>query len=162
MFATLDNLTGKVLRAVPILCLAALFVLLLANVFARTFQLAAFSWLDEVIQGLFAWMVFTGTAALWREKDHFQVDWLPSSLPALSSRILRLATTALSICFLAVMTIYGADLTLSAKALTPILGLPSALFYLSIPLSGAVMLVYSLADFMQLLSGTKTTTETTL
>ena len=152
VLSKVDRFTGRILRAIPILCFGLLFLLLFVNVIARTFQLAGFSWFDEVVQGLFAWMVFVGAAALWREKDHFQVDWLPQALPALTARILRVFTCILGICFLIVMTKYGADLSSKAKALTPILGLPTALFYIAIPLSGAVMLIYSLADLVRLLS----------
>ncbi|PVB59674.1 TRAP transporter small permease [Labrenzia sp. 011] len=151
MLAGIDRFAGAVLRAVPTFCFAALFMLLFVNVIARTFQLAGFSWFDEVVQGLFAWMVFIGTAALWREKDHFKVDWLPQALPPRASRILRIVTCILGICFLIAMTRYGVDLTRKARALTPILDLPTGLFYISIPISGAVMLVYSLADLARLL-----------
>lgn len=146
-----DRLIGQVLRAVPIACLAALFVLLLVNAIARTTQLAGFPWLDEIVQGLFAWMVFVGAAALWREQDHFQVLWLPEAVPPNVSRILRILIVALSLCFLVAMTWYGASLTLRARALTPILDLPTSLFYAAIPISGAVMIIYSLGDLFRLL-----------
>lgn len=153
MLHTLDRIVGTVLRAIPILCLALLFALLLTNVVARTFQLAGFSWFDEIVQGLFAWMVFVGAAALWREKDHFQVDWLPNALPPAARRVLRIITCLLAIGFLVIMTKYGLDLTRKAGALTPILKLPTALLYAAIPVSGAVMLIYSLAELARLLTG---------
>lgn len=151
MLHRIDRWTGKAMRAVPIACLSALFILLLVNVIARSFRFAGFAWFDEVVQGLFAWMVFAGAAALWREKDHFQVDWVPKSLPPKGRRILRIVGALLSIAFLVAMTWYGADLTASARALTPILDLPVSLFYVAIPLSGLVMLIYSLADLIRLL-----------
>ena len=146
MLARADRALGRLLRAVPIACLAALFALLLANVVARTFQLAGFAWFDEVVEGLFAWMVFAGAAALWRENDHFRVDWLERSVPGGLGRALRVLVALLSIAFLAAMTVYGWDLTVRSRALTPILGLPTALFYLAIPFSGLVMLIYSVRD----------------
>lgn len=142
----IDHLLGQALRAIPIALLAALFALLFINVIARTFQLAGFAWFDEIVQGLFAWMVFLGSAALWRERDHFQVTWLPDALPPRSSRILQIGVVALSLCFLLAMTWYGASLTMRARALTPILDIPTSLFYAAIPISGAVMMCYSCAD----------------
>lgn len=147
----LDRLLGIALRAVPIGCLSALFVLLFVNVIARTFQLAGFAWFDEIVQGLFAWMVFIGAAALWRERDHFQVLWLSESIPPRASRILRIFVTILCLCFLVAMTWYGASLTLRARALTPILDLPTSLFYAAIPISGMLMIVYSLADLFKII-----------
>ncbi|MCT8160908.1 TRAP transporter small permease [Pseudoruegeria sp. SHC-113] len=153
VLAQTDRILGRVLRGLPILCLSALFMLLLVNVIARLFKLAGFAWFDEIVQGLFAWMVFSGAAALWREKDHFQVDWLPMALPPARRRALQILTGLLSLGFLAAMTWYGLQLTLKATALTPILDLPVRLFYLAIPLSGAVMLMYSLADLIRLVLG---------
>jgi len=151
MLTRIDRFVGLILRTIPTVCFAALFLLLFVNVIARTFQLAGFSWFDEIVQGLFAWTVFVGAAALWREKDHFAVNWLPQNLPPLSGRCLSIFTCILGILFLATVTKYGLDLTLKARALTPILDLPTSLFYITIPLSGAVMLIYSLADLLRLL-----------
>ena len=148
----IDHILGRMLRAVPIACFAALFVLLFVNVVARTFQLAGFAWFDEVVQGLFAWMVFSGSAALWREHGHFQVTWLADVLPDAPARMVQIVITLLGLCFLAAMTWYGTSLAMRAPAVTPILGLPTSLFYAAIPISGAVMMAYSLADLFRLLT----------
>ncbi|KUP94493.1 TRAP transporter small permease [Tritonibacter horizontis] len=147
----LDHLIGHLLRAVPIACLGALFTLLFVNVVARTLQLAGFAWFDEIVQGLFAWMVFAGAAALWREHGHFQVLWLVEVLSPGPARALRVLIALLALCFLVTMTWHGATLTAKARALTPILGLPTSYFYAAIPVSGAVMIAYALADLFRLL-----------
>lgn len=147
----IDRIVGFVLRGVAIFCLAALFVLIIVNVAARSFQIAGLPWFDEVVQGLFAWMVFVGTAALWREQDHFRVGWLAEVLPPSGARPLALLVVLLEAAFLVAMTVYGYDLALRSRALTPILGLPTALFYAAIPLAGAVMLAYSARDLWRVL-----------
>lgn len=50
----LDRVVGQLLRAIASFCLAALFILLFSSVIARSFQLASFAWLDEVVRGLFS------------------------------------------------------------------------------------------------------------
>jgi len=142
-----DALFGRLLRGISIACFVALFFLLFINVIARTFQLAGFAWFDEIVQGLFAWMVFSGAAALWREREHFAVDWLEVTLgQSQYAIILRGLISLLCLCFLLAMTIYGYDLFVRSRALTPILQLPSSLFYSVIPLSGLVMVLYTLRD----------------
>ncbi|MGI3170854.1 TRAP transporter small permease [Pseudooceanicola sp. C21-150M6] len=143
----LDRVTGYILRGVAIACLVALFLLIFVNVGARTFQLASFPWFDEVIQGLFAWMVFIGSAALWREQDHFRVGWLADVLPDRPGRVLAIVVVLLEAAFLIAMTRYGWDLTVRSRALTPILNLPTGLLYASIPAAGAIMLIYTARDF---------------
>lgn len=143
----IDDVTGWLLRAVAGLCLATLFIILFANVLSRYFQIWSMAWFDEIVQALFAWMVFIGAAALWREKEHFSVDWLSAILgQGRKGTILHMAVGLVSMAFLALMTWKGLDLTLRSRAVTPILNLPVAFLYASIPIAGAVMTAYSLAE----------------
>lgn len=157
----IDRCVGQLLRGVAILCLVGLFALILLNVTARSFELAGLPWFDEVVQGLFAWMVFIGSAALWREQDHFRVGWLSEVLPPRAARPVALLVVLLEAAFLVAMTRYGYDLALRSRALTPILNLPTALFYAAIPLAGAVMLAYSVRDLWCVLRAAPSETERT-
>lgn len=126
--------------------ITVLFLLILINVIARSFELAGFAWFDEIVRGCFAYMVFFGAAALWLKRDHFQVEWLEQSLTnPVAVWLLRMVVTLLCIGFLAIMTWYGVVLFNKANALTPILQIPERLFYAAIPISGAIMVLHSLA-----------------
>ena len=94
-------------------------------------------------------MVFFGAAALWLKRDHFQVDWLERVLPdGLARWALRSLVAVLSLGFLGVMTWYGWVLFNKANALTPILQIPERLFYAAIPISGAIMVVHTIAGLI--------------
>ena len=62
--------------------------------------------------------------------------------------MLRLVSIALSMIFLAVMAVKGLDLTVRSRAVTPILSVPTAYVYAVIPVSAAIMLLYSVRDFV--------------
>lgn len=141
----------SLLRGIAIGCLTGLFGLLLINVIARSFQFAGFAWFDEVVQGLFAWMVFSGAAALWADNGHFRVDWVAQIVPPNVARTLALTVILIEIGFLIAMTRYGWTLTMRSRALTPILDLPTGLFYAAIPFSGAMMLAWSIRDLLHTL-----------
>lgn len=147
---SLDRLLGGALRWIAILGLVALFVLLFANVIVRTFQIASVAWFDEVVQWLFAWTVFAGAAALWREGEHFKVDILESLLAdGRAARFVhKILIELLCLFFLVVMTWKGWELTMRNTALTPILQMPAMLPYAAMPVSGAIMCLYSLADIV--------------
>lgn len=135
-----------ILRVVSMTSITVLFLLILINVIARSFELAGFAWFDEIVRGCFAYMVFFGAAALWLKRDHFQVEWLEQSLTnPVAVWLLRMVVTLLCIGFLAIMTWYGVVLFNKANALTPILQIPERLFYAAIPISGAIMVLHSLA-----------------
>ncbi|KFB09383.1 TRAP transporter small permease [Nitratireductor basaltis] len=151
---SLDKIIGLALRAIAISCLVGLFALLLINVIARSFQLAGLAWFDEIAQGLFAWMVFTGAAALWREHDHFRVEWLDELFANTPMAIvLKIVVSLLSLGFLLVMTRYGWSLTKGSSAVTPLLNLPTSIFYFAIPFSGAIMCAYSVRDLIAAANG---------
>ncbi|WP_159587847.1 TRAP transporter small permease [Chelativorans xinjiangense] len=146
VLTAIDHAVGLALRAVAGFCLAALFIVLFVNVVSRTLVLWSLPWFNEVVEALFAWMVFIGAAALWREKKHFRVDWLETALgEGVRREALRVLLGLLSLAFLGLMVWTGLDLTLRSRALTPILNIPVAFLYASIPLSGFIMFVYSVA-----------------
>ncbi|MEM8852246.1 MAG: TRAP transporter small permease [Pseudomonadota bacterium] len=144
---------GAVLRLIPMVCLVALFAILFGNVVSRTFQLASLAWFDEIVEALFAVMVFIGAAALWREHEHFRVDWLEAALSLRPRRALQVFTIALSLGFLCLMAVKGYDLASRSRAVTPILSVPTAYIYATIPVAAAIMAIYSLRDLVVALRG---------
>lgn len=149
LLCRMDRVAGVVMRLLPVAALALLIVVLFANILARASGLVSLSWFDEVVLGLFAWMVFFGAAALWRERTHFAIDLLPiltRGTPA--ERPLRLVLALIGFGFALSLTVYGASFVLRTTATTPILGLPQAWSYACIPLSGAIMTLYALRDLL--------------
>jgi TRAP-type C4-dicarboxylate transport system permease small subunit len=142
----IDSGLAIAMRAVAIGCLVALLVILAGNVIAREFQLYATAWLDEVVELLFAWMVFIGAAALWRDGEHFRIDALERALTGRARTALQLAIALISLVFVLVMTWYGWQLTIKSAAQTPILELPTWIDYVCIPMAGLIMSVYTLAQ----------------
>jgi len=112
----------------------------------RFVPVASMGWADEIVELFFAWMVFLGTAALWRDNGHIAVDFIPQSLAGSPvRRALDVLLALLSLVFLGVFTWEGWLLTLQAVGnRTPILELPKPAWYVALPVSGAVMIGYTL------------------
>jgi len=157
-WAEADRVLAAVLRWGSMLCLAFLLVLLAAGVLVRFAPLFSMGWADEVVELAFAWMVFLGTAVLWRDGKHISVDFLLQGLggsPA--GRLLALVVALLSLGFLAVFTREGWLLTLQAMGnRTPILELPRLLWYAALPVSGLLMIGYSVRGLWRLVRGRST------
>jgi len=147
-----DRGLAALMQALAVVCFVALFLVVGMNIIGRVTALFSVGWLGEVVEGLFGWLVFVGAAAIWREHGHFRVDWLDTRLPAgWPRRALALAVELISLGFLAVMTWQGWLLTANSGATTPMLSLPTALFYAAIPVSGVVMIGYTLVDVVRTL-----------
>jgi TRAP-type C4-dicarboxylate transport system permease small subunit len=145
-----DGFWEKVLKRITLWNFVALLFLLSAIVFVRFVPLASLGWSDEIVEWSFAWMVFMGTAVLWRDNEHFSIQWLPQKLKGKTSgKWLGIAVEILSIFFLAIMTYYGAMLTISAHDRSPILELPRHIWYLCVPLAGVTMIGYSVRNLIR-------------
>ena len=139
-----DAWLGTFLRVVSMSCLTVISILMVFNVFTRFFPIFSMSWFDEILEGVFAWMVFMGAAALWRENEHFTVTFLPDWLHGSKKGcVLDVTIHLISILFLLVFTYYSLNLTMRASDTTPILMMPKRLLYVCMPLSGIIMVGYS-------------------
>lgn len=145
LFAAVDRIVVSGLRAVCVVCFALLFVLLSANVFVRYVPVWAMFWFDEVVEWAFAWMVFFGAAALWAREDHFRLSWISDKLEGtLGGHLLSILVEVLSLVFIAVFFYQSLVLTGSAHDWTPVFNIPRKCLYICMPVSGAIMVAYSL------------------
>ena len=87
-----DRALLLVLRSICVCCFSLLLLLLAGNVFVRYFPVAAFYWFDEVVEWMFAWMVFFGAAALWARNEHFRLEWINEKLKGKPAGSLKIRT----------------------------------------------------------------------
>lgn len=145
----LDAAVTSVIRKACIAMFSIIALLMVVNVFNRFFPVLNVSWFDEIVEGLFAWLVFLGSAELWRENEHFTVTFLPDWLRGTKKgELLGILLDLTSMCFISVFTYYAYVLTGRCKDITPILEIPKYLLYLCMPLSGLIMLLHSLRKML--------------
>lgn len=154
--ARFDRWLVRGLRAICVTCFALLFLLLGGNVFVRFFPVTAFFWFDEVVEWMFAWMVFYGAAALWARDEHFRLDWLGSKLKGtVAGHLVSLLVELLSFLFIAIFFYQAWRLTSMAKDWTPVFNVPRACLYSCMPISGAIMVGYSVRNLVRELAALK-------
>jgi TRAP-type C4-dicarboxylate transport system permease small subunit len=143
--ARLDGAVEAALRWISLVCLVVLLGLVSVIVLIRFLPIVVLGWEDEVVELVFAWMVFLGAAAVWRSHEHITIDFIPQALAgSRAGRVLELLVGLLVLGFLAVFTWYGWLLTLQARGNTsPMLILPRPLWYAAVPVSGVVMMGYT-------------------
>ncbi len=143
--ARFDRALEAALRWMSVVCLGVLAVSVCALVTVRFIPLISLGWSDEIVELAFAWMVFLGTAALWRSHEHITIDIIPQALVGTrAGRILEILLDLLALGFLLVFTWQGWLLTLQAQGNTsPMLELPRPWWYASVPASGLVMMGYT-------------------
>ena len=151
--AIFDRILVSSLHWICVICFALLFLLLSGNVFVRFFPVTAFFWFDEVVEWMFAWMVFFGAAALWARDDHFRLDWISTKLKGTAhGHLLAAFVEILSLIFVAIFFYQAFRLTSLAKDWTPVFNVPRACLYVCMPISGAIMVGYSAKNVLREIS----------
>lgn len=133
----------------------ALVALLGFMVFAVSWQVvsrylfaSASSWTEEVARFLLIWIGMLGGAYAFRTRMHIGLDLLPKRLTGIRARTLRWFTQIVIMLFaLAVLVIGGGRLvylTWDLRQYSAVVGLPIAFVYSVIPLTGVLIILFSL------------------
>ncbi|MDO5622752.1 MAG: TRAP transporter small permease subunit [Paracoccus sp. (in: a-proteobacteria)] len=102
MMARLDRLVARIEAGLGALLVAAILVLLLANVVSRGIG-RPLIWTDELAVHLMAWLAFLGASLGIAGRNHMAIGILPDRLDPRARATLRVVVTLLVVAFLAVM-----------------------------------------------------------
>ena len=149
--ARADRVLDACMRWMSSICLVILLAIVSLMVLIRFFPIMALGWEDEVVELAFAWMIFLGSAAVWRSHEHIVIDFLPQALAgSRAGRVLEMVVGVLVLAFLGVYTWYGWLLTIQSQGNTsPMLVLPKPLWYAAVPASGVVMIGYTIVRMVK-------------
>jgi TRAP-type C4-dicarboxylate transport system permease small subunit len=148
---TIDRIVLAVLKALTITLFLLLSLLVGANVLVRFVPVVSLHWFDEIVEMLYAGLVFYGAAALWITRGHFSLgDWIGSTvLKGSKARCwYRAALEVMALVFAAVFFYYSLRLTILAQDLTNVFAIPKRVLYSCMPVAGAVMIVYSIRNII--------------
>jgi TRAP-type transport system small permease protein len=145
---SLDKVILKTLKMVTITSFVLLTVLISANVFVRFAPIVSLHWFDEIIELLYAYLVFYGAAALWISGEHFGVgDWIEKRIRDIRMRhVYRLIIELLVLCFVVIFFYYSLRLTILARDVTNVFAIPKRVLYSCLPVSGLIMIIYSIRN----------------
>jgi TRAP-type transport system small permease protein len=138
---TIDKVIVNILKYITITVFSLIMLIMSINVFIRFVPVFSMHWLDEIIEMLFAALVFYGAAALWFTKGHFSAgNYISRQIK--NQRIQNLYSLFLELMvlsFLAVFLYYGFNLFMRASDVTNAFGIPKKVLYSSMPISGVIM-----------------------
>lgn len=147
----LDRVVGSAMKWFCRLCFIALTCVVSGVVLIRFWPIAKLSWSDEVIELMVAWIIFIGAADLWRSKSHFRIDAILHMVEKLKfGWIYSILIEITSAVFIVLFTYYSFKLTIAATDVSPILSLPRPLWYAVMPISGVIMVGYSIATITEM------------
>jgi TRAP-type transport system small permease protein len=142
MLATFDRVLIRTNRWAVIAILAAMAVLVFANVALRFVTDNSILWVEEVSRYLMIWLTFVGAGLVMRFGGHIGIDTLQENWPRHAPSI-RAVIFVLLLVFFALMTWLGLRYALLAWGqTTPVLQIPVGAVYLAMPIGFALMIVH--------------------
>lgn len=148
----IETYIGYMLRTVAVCMLVSILVLMVANVFNRLVHIAELDWNDEIIELMLVWMIFCGSAEVWRINQHFAVDLVPLMIEG--TRLEKAFKAFISLgclVFIAIFTYRSFDLFQRASDVSPYFSWPRKLWYGAMPLNGFLMMAFSLRQLVTIL-----------
>jgi len=144
MIDHLDRTLLAVNRWTVIVMLAAMAVMVFANVILRFTTDASILWVEEVSRYLMIWLTFLGGGLVLRYGGHVGIDTLQESLPR-HAAVIRATIVVVLLGFFVFMVAIGIRYAaLTWQQTTPILGVPVGVIYLSIPIGFALLTAHLL------------------
>lgn len=143
-----DRWILNVLKIITIASFVFLTVLITANVIVRFFPFVSLHWFDEIIELLYAYLVFYGVAALWILRGHISVgDWIEKGISKSKFRhAYRMVIELLVLGFAVIFLFYSFRLTMMVQDVTNAFAIPKGVLYSCMPVSGVIMVIYSLRN----------------
>jgi TRAP-type transport system small permease protein len=126
-------------------CIAAIVLITLAAVWWRYVLDNPISWIEQVSNMLFIWVVFLGSAVLYRQNLHIGVDMFLGMLSEKYRAIWKWVIEVGNLVFIVVLFIYSLKLTIDVLPNTAgALDISPAYYYASAPVACAMMMLYFL------------------
>ncbi|MBI4013148.1 MAG: TRAP transporter large permease subunit [Candidatus Rokubacteria bacterium] len=142
LIRALDSMLERVLELAITALLVVMVVVAFAQVVLRYAFGAPLSWNEEVARWCFVWMTFLGAALGVKRGAHVSIDNLLVALPPLGQKALSLIGNYLTATVCIALVIPGWGMVQESMLSSTALQWPLKYFFLSIPVGGALMLLY--------------------
>ena len=137
----LGNTVEGILLVMMVLLCADVFL----GVFSRYVMGRTFTWYDEIARMCFVWIIFLGAAVGVRRGAHFRLQIVVNRLPPFLQTAANVVSVAAIAGFGALLIWQGRLLVeLGQFQTTPVMGLSKQWIYASMPVGGALMILYAL------------------
>ena len=138
---------AALVRVVILLQAAAIFAIIIVTVVTRYGFNYVLSWSEEVPRYLLIWISFLGAAACVDLRDHIAFEYLYDRFPGPLRSVVQLLINATIFAFGWIMLLYGIRFVRQFGGdFMESIPFTNVWYYTALPVSGALMMLYSLRD----------------
>lgn len=151
----LQTTLDRVLRTFCVALFATMVLLVAWQVITRLVLNHPSAWSEEAAKYVFVWLGLMGVAYVIGEKDDVAIDFLVRKLPAAVAKSVELLVHLVILFFAGWVMIWGGSSSsrLAWDQSIPSLPLHQGWVYLAVPISGALISLYTIIHIVQLLTG---------
>lgn len=110
------------------------------------------SWSEELVSYLFAWMALFGASLVVGERGHMNIPIVVERMGEKGRKFFAIFAELVALVFSGVILVYGGIqiTSLAMGQMTSSLGLPIGVFYIILPLSGVLNIVYTILNIVDI------------
>lgn len=152
----LRTVLDKILRVLCGVSFIAMVVLTCWQVFTRYILGNPSSWSEELVAYLFGWMSLLGASLVVGERGHMNIPILIDHLNPTMKKAFHIFSEIIALIFAAAILVYGGVqiTSLAMGQMTSSLGVAVGVFYVVLPLSGVLNVIYAIINIIEIANGT--------
>ena len=110
------------------------------------------SWSEELVSYLFAWMALFGASLVVGERGHMNIPIVVERMGEKGRKFFAIFAELVALVFSGVILVYGGIqiTSLAMGQMTSSLGLPIGVFYIILPLSGVLNIIYTILNIVDI------------
>ena len=149
------NALDRMLTWMCVVLFAALVLDVAWQVFARQMLDSPSGWSEELGKYLFIWLGLFGSALVFGERGHIAVDFAVRRLPGIAQVAVTVIVQLSILAFTSLVLVWGGFRVTSLAWDQNLTGLPVNVgnLYLALPLSGVLIVFYTLYHLIRILTG---------
>lgn len=122
------------------------------QVFTRYILQNPSSWSEEMVSYLFAWMSLFGASIVVGERGHMNIPIVVERMGQKGRRFFAIFGEIVALAFALVILVYGGIqiTSLAMGQMTSALGVPVGIFYVVLPLSGVINIIYTILNIVDI------------
>lgn len=113
------------------------------------------TWSEELVSYLFAWMSLLGASLITSERGHMNIPVVVERMPETMKKCFAVFAEVVAFVFSAVILVYGGIqiTSLAMGQMTSSLGVAIGVFYVILPFSGILNMVYTAMNIYDIMKG---------
>ena len=121
-----------------------------AQIVARYILGSSLEWSEELARYMFTWSTLLGASMCVKRRNHVGVEIVVMSLPERVRNLVLMLADALSVVFFLILIVKGYEVSsITMTQLSPANEIRMGLVYASIPVSGLLMLIYTIEHIIE-------------